>query len=104
MVPADGCRWVAARTGRIFPRGCSRRLDPPYVSFDHLVGAADERERDGEAERLGGRKVDDQLDLRGLLDRQGGRLLAGNNPARIKADLAISHHRLAPPAHHTPPR
>src|SRR5712691_9762323 len=34
----DGSRWVAARTGRIFPRNCSRRLDPPYASFDYLVG------------------------------------------------------------------
>ena len=44
--------------------------------FDHLVGAADQRQRNGEAERLGSLQVDDQLDFGGLLDRQVGRLLA----------------------------
>jgi hypothetical protein len=38
-------------------------------SFDHLVGAAEQRQREGEAERLGGLDVDDQLDFGGLLDR-----------------------------------
>ena len=35
------------------------------------------------AERLGGLEVDDQLDFRGLLDRQVGRLLALEDSARI---------------------
>ena len=55
-------------------------------TFDHLVGAAEQRERDGEAERLGGLEVDDQLDFRGLLDRQVGRLLALENPAGVDAE------------------
>jgi hypothetical protein len=48
-------------------------------SLNHLIGPAEQREREGEAERLGGLHVDDQLDLRGLLDRQIGRLLALEN-------------------------
>ena len=38
--------------------------------FDHLIGALQERLRDGEAERLGGLEIDDQLEFRRWLDRQ----------------------------------
>jgi hypothetical protein len=43
-------------------------------TFDHLIGAAEQRNREGEAERLGGFEVEDQLDFHCLLDRQVGRL------------------------------
>jgi hypothetical protein len=33
--------------------------------FDHLVGAAEQRDRHGDAERLGGLEIDNQLDLGG---------------------------------------
>jgi hypothetical protein len=44
--------------------------------FDHLVGAAEQRERDSDAERLGGLEVDDEFDRRGLLYGQVSWLLA----------------------------
>jgi hypothetical protein len=42
------------------------------VSADHLGRLEEQRRRDGEAQGLGGLKVDHQLEFRGLLDRQIG--------------------------------
>src|SRR5262245_8526857 len=39
-------------------------------SFDHLVGAREQRRGDFEAERSGGLMVEDQFEFRGLHDRQ----------------------------------
>jgi hypothetical protein len=49
--------------------GHNPTLAPQQTSllFDHLVGASKKRLRDGEAERLGGLEVYNQLDFRGLL-------------------------------------
>jgi hypothetical protein len=44
--------------------------------FDHLVGAAKQGKRQADGERLGGLEVDYEFDLRRLLDRQIGGLLA----------------------------
>ena len=57
--------------------------------LDHLVGAAEQRERDGHTERPGGLKVDDQLHFRGLVDRQISGLLAFKDPAGVDAGLTV---------------
>ena len=56
-------------------------------SFDHLVGEQLHLVGNGQAERLGGLEVDDQLDFCRLLDRQVGRLLALEDAAGVNADL-----------------
>jgi hypothetical protein len=39
------------------------------TSFDHLVGAYQERWRDSEAKRFGGSHVDGEVEMRGALER-----------------------------------
>jgi len=56
-------------------------------SFDDLVGAGEYRWRDGQAERLGGLEIDDELECGRLLDGQIGRLSALEDSSSVDADL-----------------
>jgi hypothetical protein len=64
-------------------------------SFNHLVGAQQERLRNGQAECLGGREIDDEIEFGGLLDRKIARLgatqnlvdILGRTPERVPARL-----------------
>jgi hypothetical protein len=58
-------------------------------SLDHLVGAAEQRERECDAKRLGGLEIDDELDFCRLLNRQVGRLLALQNSSNVIADQTV---------------
>jgi hypothetical protein len=51
--------------------------------------ATEQRDRHGEAERLGGLEVDHELKSRRPLDRQIGGFLALENPTGVAPDLAI---------------
>src|SRR5262249_27891412 len=71
--------------------------------LDYLIRSQQQRWRDGEAERLGRLEVDHELELRGLLDGQIGRLRAlenlidvgGGAPPDIRQARAVRHE---PPA------
>ena len=52
------------------PPAGSHQLALAPTLFDHLVGEGQQCRRNLEAERLGGLKIDDQLEFRGLLDGQ----------------------------------
>jgi hypothetical protein len=94
----------------------SRRLARPYLgrtctgwiapalpgafhSFDHLVGATEEREREGDAEGFGRLEVDKQLDFRDLLDRQISRLVALDYASGIDASLTVRLRKTASITH-----
>jgi hypothetical protein len=58
-------------------------------SFDHFVGAGEQRGRNFKAERSGGRQVDDQFKLGRLHYRQVGRLSTLEDLAGVDADLTV---------------
>src|SRR5947208_5416960 len=64
-------------------------FEPPFTSFDHLVGAAGQWQRNCNAQRAGGLHVDVQLDLGYLLDRQIGRFFALEYASGINACLTM---------------
>ena len=67
-----------------------------FQLFDHLVGAAEQRQWHGDAERLGGLEVYDQFDFRGLLDWQIRWLLALEYSAGVDADQTVVFRFIAP--------
>src|SRR5262249_31385056 len=53
------------------------------------VGGYEERIGHCEVECLGGLEIDDQLEFRGLYDRQVDRLFALEKATRVKSDLSV---------------
>src|SRR5262249_10191739 len=69
--------------------------------LDHLVGASNERVRNGEAERLGGFEIGDQFKLRCLHDWQFGGIFTLENSASINAGQAVAVKNVRSVAHQT---
>src|ERR1700730_5960677 len=69
---------IVHRSDAIDPGSAAQRS----CLFYDFVGAVEQREREGDAQRLGGLEVDDQLDFGGLLDSQGRLAVALYNRAR----------------------
>src|SRR5262245_4900914 len=93
---------ITSRCRRRANTGCEQSQQKPL--FDHLVGAAGERKRDGDTERLGGFEIQDQLDFHRLLDRQVRGLLALENPTCIYAGLMKRVCNVGTVAHQTTAR
>src|SRR6516165_410324 len=68
-------------------------------SLDNLVGAAEQRDRHRDAERLGGLHVDGQLDFRHLLHRQVGQLRTFEDAADVNPNLAVGSGQIRGVAH-----
>src|SRR5262249_24019478 len=64
-------------------------FEPPFTSFDHLVGTGEQRGRNFNAKRAGGGQIDDQLKLARLHYRQVGRLSTLEDFAGVDADLTV---------------
>src|SRR6516164_3111422 len=76
-------------------------FEPPscFTSLDHLVGAGRERGWDFHAEDLCGLQIEDEFELRGLLNWQIGGLCAFENASGIDADLTIDVETICAIAH-----
>src|SRR6516164_3450015 len=72
---------------------------PSTPSFNHLVGAAKQWQRNREAECPRGLEINDQLDSRFLLDRHVGRLVPLENAPGVDACEAIQVCNAASVAH-----
>src|SRR5947209_6404068 len=71
------------------------------TSLENLVGAAGQRQRNGDAERTGGLQVDVHLDFGRLLHRQIGGLITFKNSPGIDSDEAMSVRNVGSVAHQT---
>ena len=57
------------------------------ASFDDLIGACDQRQRNGDTKRLGGFEIDRHFERRWLNDGKLGRFLPFENPSDVNARL-----------------
>src|SRR5476651_927398 len=67
----------------------------------HLVGAAEQRQRDRQAKRLRGLEIDDQFDFGRLLDREACWFLTFEHTGRIATNKAKRIGQAATVAHET---
>src|SRR6516165_4159218 len=74
-------------------------FEPPFTSFDHLVGGGEQRWRHREAEYPGSLRVEDQFELCCSHHRQVRRLSALKDAASLDAELTIGIRQAGPVAH-----
>jgi hypothetical protein len=67
--------------------------------LDHLIGAAQERQRNGQSECPGDLEVENEFDFRDLLDRQVGWLRALEYSAGVNACQTVGFVKIASITH-----
>src|SRR5438477_336733 len=78
---------------------CSSHLKPALYARCSRRTPTEQRERESDAERLGGLEVDVELDLCGLQDRQIGWFFALENSAGVAAGQAVAIRNVASVTH-----
>jgi hypothetical protein len=103
-VPAPAILTALPPKAEAHPRSCYV-AEVPFATectaakaslFDHLVGAAEDRWRHSQTERLGGLEVEHQLILSRHLHRQIGRLLALENAIDVSCRAPVGIDRVGP--------
>ena len=97
---ALGC-CARAASGHAAAAPPSSVMNSRRRSFDHLVGADEQRRWNVDAERLCGLEVDEQLDFGGLLHREIGGLLAPQYPATVSPGHSVGLREAAAVAEQT---
>src|SRR5262249_49870554 len=64
-------------------------FEPPFTSFDHLVGTKQDRCRKSNAERFCCFQIQSEMEFIGLIDRQIGRLRAPENLGDVRGSALI---------------
>src|SRR5215467_8240548 len=100
--------WRGAAIRRFVPKAAASNrsinslLDHLGLSlFDDLVGAQQERFWDRQAKRLGGRQIDDEIELCRLLDRDVGWLRSAQNLVDIVSSAPEQVRPVYPVGHQT---